>query len=392
LPTVPKTFFLPNRKVVESQNAVFRRPQAGGACVSRQDRGSDEELQSRGFCLCKGGNPMKTILATLTVAVCVAIGTIYYVAHNRVVEPAPSPAVAKIEQPAVPAKVKPTDPPGTLVVTGTVKPEEVVEVGAQVNGMVVALGADPTDPTKMLDQGTFVRKGTVLAKIDPTIYQAQVDYAEASLVKAKADLLQLIARCTQMKQEWTRAQSLLPQKAIADTDYDLASANCQMATGNVGSGRAAVQQCEASLQVAKTYLSYTTITSPIDGVILDRRVNVGQIVCATFNVPGLFLVAKDLKRTQIWASVDEADIGRIQPGLPVQFTLDAYPGETFGGKVSRIRLNPTSTQNGATYTVVVATDSGRAMLPYLTAKLRFETAMSGSPMNASMSRAGYSAF
>ena len=167
------------------------------------------------------------------------------------------------------------------------------------------------------------------------------------------------------------AQSLLPQKAIANTDYDLAAANCQAAAENVGGGRATVQQCEASLQVAKTYLSYTVITSPIDGVILDRRVNVGQIVCATFNVPGLFLVAKDLRRTQVWASVDEADIGHIYPGLPVQFTIDAYPGEVFEGKVSRIRLNPVTTQDRTTYTVIVATNTSRGMLPYLTAKLRF---------------------
>ena len=251
------------------------------------------------------------------------------------------------------------------------KPEEVVEVGAQVNGMIVAVGADPADPGKLLDQGSIVHKGEVLAQIDPTIYKAQVDYAEASLAKAKSDLQQLLTRGCQLKQEWQRAQSLLPQKAIANTDYDLAAANCQAAADNVGGGRATVQQCEASLQVAKTYLSYTVITSPIDGVILDRRVNVGQIVCATFNVPGLFLVAKDLRRTQVWASVDEADIGHIYPGLPVQFTVDAYPGEVFEGKVSRIRLNPVTTQDRTTYTVIVATNTSRGMLPYLTAKLRF---------------------
>jgi HlyD family secretion protein len=352
--------------------------------IERELEGSDTPKHS-------GDNPMKTILATLTVVVALTgIGATYYVAH-RSVEPITSEPIAA-EPPAVAKKPEPAAPSDTLVVKGTIKPEEIVEVGAQVNGMVVSLGSDPADPTKVLDQGTVVRKGTVLAQIDPTIYKAQVDYAEASLTRAKADLMQLMAKCTQMKQEWTRAQSLLPQKAIASSDYEVAAANCQAAKENVGAGQAAVQQCEASLQVAKTYLSYTTITSPIDGVILDRRVNVGQIVCATFNVPGLFLVAKDLRRTQVWASVEESDIGRIRPGQPVSFKVDAYPGQTFGGKVSRIRLNPTTTASGSTYTVVVATENAQAMLPFLTAKLSFDTQNKGASETAVVSMPGLSAF
>jgi HlyD family secretion protein len=333
---------------------------------------------------------MKAILAILTVVVFIGIGAAYYVSQQAI-EPAPAPPVVEMKQPPAVVKTDPIKSPRTLVVTGTVKPEEVVEVGAQVNGMVVALGADPSDPNKQLDQGSAVRKGTVLARIDPTIYQAQVDYAEASLKKAKADLQQLLAKCNQLKQEWLRAQSLLPQKAIASSDYDLAAANCQMATENVGAGKASVQQCEANLQVAKTYLSYTVITSPIDGVILDRRVNVGQIVCATFNVPGLFLVAKDLRHSEVWASVDEVDIGQVHAGLPVRFTVDAYPGETFDGRVSRIRLNPTTTQNRTSYTVVVATDNNnRAMLPFLTAKLSFAASVNGGPQTAAASAPAFS--
>ena len=319
---------------------------------------------------------MKTILAILSTLGVLGFGVTYSVTHyvsHQVDEAAPSVASPKVEQPPRAAKkANRRKSPGSIIVTGTVKPEEVVEVGAQVSGMVVSVGPDPADPSKLLDQGSIVHKGAVLAQIDPTIYKAQVDYAEASLSRAKADLQQLLTRCGQLKQEWQRAQSLLPKKAIADSDYDLAAANCRAAAENVDGGRATVQQCEASLQVAKTYLSYTVITAPIDGVILDRRVNVGQIVCATFNVPGLFLVAKDLRRTQVWASVDEADIGHIHPGLPVQFTIDAYPGEVFDGKVSRIRLNPVTTQDRTTYTVIVATDNSRGMLPYLTAKLQFD--------------------
>jgi HlyD family secretion protein len=255
---------------------------------------------------------------------------------------------------------------------GTVTPEDVVEVGAQVSGMIEAFGSDPTDPSKPIDQGSMVRKGTVLAQIDPTIYLAQVDYSEASLQRAKADLSQLQAKYDQLKQEWLRAKSLLPQKAIAGSEYDLALANYQVAAANVAVGQAAIQQCEATLRVAKTNLKYTVIKSPIDGVVIDRRVNVGQTVVASFNVPGLFLIAKDLHCVQVWAAVDETEIGRIHPGLPAKFTVDAYPGEVFEGKVTQIRLNPTKSQNRTSYTVVVATERSHGMLPYLTAKLRFE--------------------
>ncbi len=326
---------------------------------------------------------MKTIFAiaassTLAAALAVGFGAAYYVAHKPAQPAANAAAASKPDLPRSPAKTEQTsrrhhrDWPSPIIVTGTVKPEEVIEVGAQVNGMIISVGADRTDPHKLLDQGSIVHKGEVLAQIDPTIYKAQVDFAEASLAKAKSDLQQLLTRCTQSKQEWHRAQTLLPQRAIANTDYDVAAANCEAAVENVDGGRASVQQCQANLQVAKTYLSYTVITSPIDGVVLDRRVNVGQIVCATFNVPGLFLVAKDLRRTEIWASVEEADIGQIYPGLPVQFTVDAYPGEVFEGKVSRIRLNPVTTAEHTTYTVIVATNTAHEMLPYLTAKLRFD--------------------
>lgn len=321
---------------------------------------------------------MKTILTVASVvAVLVGVaglGAAYYASHRPAVKPtvAVAPKAVSPKELKKPEKPRRGNSPDVIVVTGTVKPEEVVEVGAQVNGMVVAVGADRAEPGRSLDQGSIVHKGEVLAQIDPTIYKAQVDYAEASLAKAKSDLQQLVTRSNQLKSEWQRAQALMAKKAIAGSDYDLASANCQAALDNVVGGRATVQQCEASLQVAKTYLSYTVITAPIDGVILERRVTVGQIVCATFNVPGLFVVAKDLRRPQIWASVGEVDIGHISPGMPVKFTVDAYPGETFDGKVSRIRLNPVTAQDRTTYTVIVATSTSRGMLPYLTAKLRFD--------------------
>ncbi len=146
-----------------------------------------------------------------------------------------------------------------------------------------------------------------------------------------------------------------------------------MAEANLAVGQAAVRQAEAARELAKTNLDYTIIRSPVHGVIIDRRVNVGQTVVASLNAPSLFLIAKDLRRMQIWASVNEADIGRIRAGMPVRFTVDAYPGEPFRGKVAQVRLNATMTQNVVTYTVVVETDNADLkLLPYLTANVQFE--------------------
>jgi HlyD family secretion protein len=193
------------------------------------------------------------------------------------------------------------------------------------------------------------------------------------VLKAKADLLQMQAKFEQTKQERKRAENLLPTKAIADADYDVAVANAKVAEANVAVGEAAIRQSEAAKQLAKTSLDYTIIQSPVQGVIIARRVNVGQTVVASLNAPSLFLIAKDLRRMQVWASVNEADIGRIKPGLPVRFTVDAYPGEVFRGRVAQVRLNAAMTQNVVTYTVVVETDnSNLKLLPYLTANLQFE--------------------
>jgi HlyD family secretion protein len=271
------------------------------------------------------------------------------------------------------ATVKRGDLPATITATGTVEPEEIVDVGAQVTGMIAKLGKDPIDPNKDIDYGSKVHQGTVLAHIDDTLYQAQVDQAKANLANSQANLLQLQAHCDQTKQEWERAEKLLPTKAIADTDYDLDVANYKQAVAAVAVGAATIEQAKATLKTAQANLDYCTIKSPIEGVIIDRRVNVGQTVVSSLSASSLALLAKDLRRIQVWASVNEADIGRIKPGTPVTFTVDAFPNEVFQGKVDQIRLNAQMTQNVVTYTVVVATDNaGLKLLPYLTANLSFQ--------------------
>ena len=261
----------------------------------------------------------------------------------------------------------------TISATGTVEPEEVVDVGAQVAGLIVQFGPDPRDSTKLIDFGSVVEKDTVLAKIDPTSYEAALEQAEATLEKSEADLLQLQAKCEQTQQEWKRAEILHPKKAIAETDYDTARANYRVAQANLAVGKSSIRQNKAALRMAKVNLGYTTIKSPVRGVILARRVNIGQTVVASLNAPSLFLIAKDLRRMQVWASVNEADIGQIHLDMPVRFTVDAHPDETFRGKVTQIRMNATMTQNVVTYTVVVTTDNSNGkLLPYLTANVQFE--------------------
>lgn len=308
---------------------------------------------------------MKTVLMVLVLLGAAAGGVYYYTTHLAA-EPTTSFRTTAIKR---------GDLLSAISATGTVEPEEVVDVGAQVVGRIKSLGIDPSDPEgkKTIDYGSVVQEGTILALIDDATYKAQVDQAKATTQRANADLLQYQAKCLQMEQEWKRAQSLRPKGAIADTDYDLASANYKAAKANVAVGEAAIMQAEASLELAKTNLNYTIIKSPVRGVIVDRRVNIGQTVVSSMNAPSLFLIAKDLRRIQVWASVNEADIGRIHVDLPVRFTVDAYPGDVFRGKVAQIRLNATMTQNVVTYTVVVVTDNlDGKLLPYLTANLQFE--------------------
>jgi len=275
----------------------------------------------------------------------------------------------------------------TISATGTVEPEEVVDIGAQVAGRIVAFGKDRDGKT--VDYGSHVEAGTILAKIDDALYTADVSQAKAAVAQAKAnlkraeaDLGQLKAKLFQAERDWARAKKLGPSDALSQSDYDAALAAYEVAKANVNVGQAAivqardaVAQAEATLRRNSQNLDYCTIRSPVRGVVIDRRVNIGQTVVASLNAPSLFLLAKDLRRLQVWASVNEADIGNIRPGQPVTFTVDAYPGIIFQGEVGKIRLNATMTQNVVTYTVEINTDnSDGKLIPYLTANLKFKVA------------------
>lgn len=273
------------------------------------------------------------------------------------------------------ASVKRADLTSAITATGTLEPEEVIDVGAQVVGRIKSMGPDPSDPQgkKTVDFGSVVKEGALLAQIDDAVYRAQLAQAEAAVVRAQADLLQSQAKLEQAEQAWRRAENLRPSHAIGETDYDLAVANYKSAKATVAVSQASIKQSEAALQLAKTNVDYTVIKSPVDGVIIARRVSVGQTIVSSMNASSIALIAKDLRKMDVWASVNEADIGKIHMGQAVRFTVDAFPKETFLGKVKQIRFNASMTQNVVTYTVVVGTDnSSMKLLPYLTANLQFE--------------------
>jgi HlyD family secretion protein len=280
----------------------------------------------------------------------------------------------------------------TITATGTVEPEEVVDVGAQVSGQFLEFGKDKAG--KPIDYGSIVESNMLLAKIDPSLFQADVDLDTAVVAsdkageaQAEANVEQMQAKEAEAEADWKRAQKLGPSEALAPTTYDsykatyeIARANVNLARAAVDSAKAATVQAKATLAKAQQTLDYCTILSPVRGVIIDRRVNIGETVASSLNTPSLFLIAKDLKRIQVWASVNEADIGNIHPGQPVTFTVDAYPHRVFQGSVNKVRLNATMTQNVVTYTVEVNTDNadGR-LLPYLTANVNF---LAGEATNA----------
>jgi HlyD family secretion protein len=268
------------------------------------------------------------------------------------------------------AVVKRGDVAATISSSGTIEPLAVVDVGAQVAGLIKTFGTDINGKT--IDYGSMVEKGAVLATIDDSVYAADLLVARAGELSAVANLEQMKAKFDQAEAEWKRAQELFNNKLLAGVDYDTDKANYEVARANVSVANSGVAQAQADLEKAQRNLDFCTIKSPVNGVIIDRRVNIGQTVVSSLNAPSLFLIAEDLTKMQIWVGVNEADVGRIKPGAPVSFTCDAFPGRQFEGTVGKVRLNATMTQNVVMFTVEVNTDnSDNVLLPYLTANVKF---------------------
>ncbi|MGH7133276.1 MAG: efflux RND transporter periplasmic adaptor subunit [Phycisphaerales bacterium] len=322
---------------------------------------------------------MKRLLVIIVVLL--ALGTAGYFAYQKWFSRDSGAAAAASYRTA---EVKRQDVTWSISATGTVVPEDVIDVGAQVNGQIASFGVDDTG--KPVDYRSTVVKDSVLARIDDTLYAADVAAATAQYGQAQAQVKvaeasrdQARARLDQGERDWARAQRLEKSKALSQADYDAAKSSFEQAQANVavaeatiGQAQASVANADAALQRAKRNLFFCTISSPVSGVIIDRRVEIGQTVVSSLNAPSLFLIAKDLSRMQVLVQVNEADIGHVQPGEPVSFTVDAFPTETFTGEVRKVRLNATMTQNVVTYTVEIVTDNkSLRLLPYLTANVRF---------------------
>jgi HlyD family secretion protein len=236
----------------------------------------------------------------------------------------------------------------SVTATGTMNAVTTVLVGTQVSGTIKHL---------YVDFNSYVKKGQLIAQVDPALFEEQVQQQKANLLSAKANLEKSEASLVDAKRTRDRNAELLSKGLIARSDFDTADTNHETAKAQVSASKAQVAQADAALKNAQTNLGYTKILSPVDGTVVSRSVDVGQTVAASFQTPTLFTIAQDLTKMQIDTSVDEADIGKILVGQEVDFTVDAYPDVTFRGRVSQVRIAPIIVQNVVTYDVVVKVEN-----------------------------------
>lgn len=292
---------------------------------------------------------MKKILIGATVVI--ALGIIAFIAFR-----------SKEEEPKFRTeKVTKGDIVQTVTATGTVNAVTTVLVGTQVSGTIKHIYVDFNSP---------VKKGQLIAQIDPATFEAQVEQAKANLLLASANLEKAEASLVDAQRTMNRNRELFSRNLIARSELDTSETNYETAKAQVSASKAQVSQAEAALKNAETNLRYTRILSPVDGIVISRNVDVGQTVAATFQTPTLFTIAQDLTKMQIDTNVDEADIGKIKAGQDVEFTVDAYPDITFKGRVSQVRIAPIIVQNVVTYDVVIRVDNPEIKLkPGMTANV-----------------------
>ena len=265
------------------------------------------------------------------------------------------------------ARVSRGDLRATVTATGTVSAVTTVLVGTQVSGTVKQLLVDYNSP---------VKKGQLLAQIDPALPEAKVAQSKANLQAAAANVEKAEAALLDADRTLERNRTLFAKNFIARSDLDTADTNRLSAMALLNVAKAQVEQQKAALNQDETNLNYTRILSPVDGTVISRNVDIGQTVAASFQTPTLFSIAQDLTRMQIDTNVDEADIGKIRVGQSVQFTVDAYPDGIFPGRVSEIRNAPTTVQNVVTYDVVVKVANPELKLkPGMTANVSIITAV-----------------
>src|SRR5687768_6140048 len=260
---------------------------------------------------------MKKLILIVLVLVAVGVGAgVYTMRKNR-----PDPTVTT-------QQLSRGDIVDTVGATGTLEAVETVDVGTQVSGVVRELTAD---------FNSIVRKGQVIARLDPQLIESQIEQQAANVVRAEADLERLAVTLADARQKLERAAQLTARNLIPRTELETAEVNVRAAEAQIRSSQAALTQARAQLRSQRVNLGYTTITAPIDGIVISRNVDQGQTVAASMNAPTLFVLAADLTRMQVVANIDESDVGRMRPGQRVTFQVDAFPTERFTGTVAQVR-------------------------------------------------------
>jgi HlyD family secretion protein len=250
-----------------------------------------------------------------------------------------------------------------VTATGTLSALVTVQVGAQVSGRVTQINVDFNSP---------VKKGQVIAKIDPQMFVAAVEQARANYLAAQGALVKAKAQAVDAERQFNRNKELRTQKLVAQADLDTAEANMEAAKAQVAANDGQVEQAKANLHQSTINLDYTTIIAPVSGTVISRNVDVGQTVASAFAAPTLFTIAEDLEKMQVDTSVAEADVGKLKAGMVATFTVDAYPTERFKGTVRQVRNAPTTVQNVVTYDAVIDVDNTALKLkPGMTANVTF---------------------
>lgn len=258
--------------------------------------------------------------------------------------------------------------------SGTINPVNTVSVGSTVSGLMKAI---------YVDYNSEVKKGQLLAQIDPANFQASVDQNRAQIHNAEANLAKLNAQMVMAEKTYNRYKNLYAKNFIAKSELDQAESDYLAQKASVGAQKASIAQARATYNTAMTNLGYTKIIAPVDGTIISRDIDVGQPVAASFQAPELFTIAQDLTKMQIEVNVSEADIGQVKEGQDVEYTLDGYPDSTFYGKVTQVRLDSTVTSNVVTYTVIVSVSNEDLKLkPGMTANVSIITSRSENVMCA----------
>ena len=254
----------------------------------------------------------------------------------------------------------------TVGATGALEAVTTVQVGSQVSGIIQEL---------YVDFNSIVREGDVIMRLDPSLFETQLEQARANLLRAEADVERLRVAVEDAATQLERSRELAAGELISETELETAEVSLRSAEAQLKSAEAQVTQARASLNQNEVNLEHTVIRAPIDGIVTSRLVDIGQTVAASFQAPELFVIAADLTKMRVIANIDESDVGRIRPNQRVTFTVDAYPVEEFEGSVSQIRLEPIVTQNVVTYaTVIDAPNPDLKLKPGMTATVNIEVA------------------